>query len=137
MDPDEHYVIGINRAWHDYYNWMMQALPAIDASLRRANHRRITLVLPPSMQPFQEETLRLLGYQDLPRLILDITSHYRFASAEFSDFLGDRMHLSVPDGDGDLSEPEPGCAVATRCCRGDLCGAHRCQALARWRTRPN
>ena len=94
-DPDEHYVIGINRAGHDYYNWMLQALPAIDAGLRRANHRRVTLVLPPSMRPFQEETLRLLGYQDLPRLILDISSHYRFASAEFSDFLGDRMHLMV------------------------------------------
>jgi hypothetical protein len=95
VDPDEHYVIGSNRAWHDYYNWMIQALPAIDASLRRANHRRITLVLPPSLQPFQEETLRLLGYQDLPRLTLDITSHYRFASAEFSDFLADGTHLRV------------------------------------------
>jgi hypothetical protein len=94
-DPDEHYVIGINRAGHDYYNWMVQALPAIDAGLRRANHRRVTLVLPPSIRPFQEETLRLLGYQDLPRLILDISSHYRFASAEFSDFLGDRMHQMV------------------------------------------
>ena len=95
VDPDEHYVIGSNRAWHDYYNWMIQALPAIDASLRRANHRRITLVLPPSLQPFQEETLRLLGYQDLPRLTLDITSHYRFASAEFSDFLAYGTHLRV------------------------------------------
>ena len=47
------------------------------------------------LRPFQEETLRLLGYQDLPRLILDISSHYRFASAEFSDFLGDRMHQMV------------------------------------------
>jgi hypothetical protein len=95
VDPDEHYVIGANRAWHNYYHWMIQALPAIDASLRRANHRRITLVLPPSLQPFQEETLRLLGYQDLPRLTLDITSHYRFASAEFSDFLADGAHLKV------------------------------------------
>jgi hypothetical protein len=95
VDPAEHYVIGSNRAWHDYYNWMIQALPAIDASLRRANHRRITLVLPPSLQPFQEETLRLLGYQDLPRLTLDVTSHYRFASAEFSDFLADGTHLKV------------------------------------------
>ena len=95
MDPAEHYVIGINRAGHDYYNWMLQALPAIDAGMRRANHRRVTLVLPPAMRPFQEETLRLLGYQDLPRLILELSSHYRFASAEFSDFLGDRMHLMV------------------------------------------
>ena len=85
MDPAEHYVI--SSRWHNYHHWMIQAVPAIDASLRRANHRRITLVLPPSMLPFQEETLRLLGYQDLPRLILNVTTHYRFASAEFSDFL--------------------------------------------------
>jgi hypothetical protein len=94
FDPAEHYVIGCNRAWHNYYHWLIQAVPAIDWSLRSANQRRLTLVLPP-LRPWQEETLELLGCQDVPRLTLDISGVYHFPSAEFTDFLGGRMPLGV------------------------------------------
>lgn len=47
----------------------------------------MTLALP-SLTPWQEETLALLGYADVPRLTLDPCAHYRMASAEYSDFLG-------------------------------------------------
>jgi hypothetical protein len=94
FDPAEHYVIGCNRAWHNYYHWLIQAVPAIDWSLRNRSQRRLTLVLPP-LRPWQEETLALLGCQDVARPILDISGTYLFPSAEFSEFLGERMPLTV------------------------------------------
>ena len=87
LDPTRHYIIGSNRAWHNYYHWMHQSLPAIDVGLRQARDRGVTLLLPPSLRPWQEETLNLLGYQDIPRMVLDVAGHYLLASAEFSDFL--------------------------------------------------
>ncbi len=89
-DPTEHFIIGSNRAWHNYYHWLIQAVPAIDWALRQGGNLKVTLVLPP-LRRWQEETLTLLGYQDVSRLILDPSGHYHFPSAEFSDFLGERM----------------------------------------------
>jgi hypothetical protein len=90
MDPTVHYVIGCNRAWHNYYHWLIQAIPAIDYGLRRQARHRLALVLPP-LRPWQEEILALLGYQDVARLTLDITGTYLFPEVEFSDSLGARM----------------------------------------------
>src|SRR5579863_1649596 len=87
LDPTQHYIIGSNRAWHNYYHWLHQALPAIDTGLRQARDRSVTLLMPPSPRPWQEETLALLGYQDVPRFNLEVAGHYLLASAEFSDFL--------------------------------------------------
>jgi hypothetical protein len=90
MDPGQYYVIGCNRVGHNYYHWMVQAIPAIDWTLRRHGRHRVTLALPPLL-PWQEETLALLGYDEIPRLTLNFTSHYLLPQAEFSDFLGARM----------------------------------------------
>lgn len=90
LDPAEHYIIGGNRAWHNYFHWMVQAVPAIDIGLRHANHRRVTIVLPPDPRPWQEETLALLGYQDVPRYILHGSGHFLLQSAEFSELVGAR-----------------------------------------------
>jgi Glycosyltransferase 61 len=89
-DPAEHFIIGSNRAWHNYYHWLIQAVPAIDWALRQGGHLKVTLVLPP-LRRWQEETLALLGCQDVARLILHPSGTYHFPSAEFSDFLGERM----------------------------------------------
>jgi capsular polysaccharide biosynthesis protein len=90
MDPTVRYVIGCNRAWHNYYHWLIQAIPAIDWGLRRHGRHRLVLVLPP-LRTWQEETLALLGYQDVASLTLDISGTYLFPDVEFSDFLGARM----------------------------------------------
>jgi capsular polysaccharide biosynthesis protein len=88
LDPKDHYIIGCNRASHDYYHWLTQSLPAIDLSLRHPSHRKLTLVLS-SLQPWQIETLTLLGYQDVPRLMLGLSDTFLLPSAEFSDYLGE------------------------------------------------
>jgi capsular polysaccharide biosynthesis protein len=90
MDPTMHYVIGCNRAWHNYYHWLIQAVPAIDWAVRRHGRQRLVLVLPP-LRSWQEETLALLGCQDVARLTLDVSGTYQFPDVEFSDFLGARM----------------------------------------------
>jgi Glycosyltransferase 61 len=41
------------------------------------------------LQPWQIETLTLLGYQDIPRLILGVSDTFLLPSAEFSDYLGE------------------------------------------------
>ncbi len=89
-DPAEYYVIGCNRIWHNYHHWLLQAVPAIDWAMRGRYQHRLTLVLPP-LQPWQEETLTLLGYQDVPRLTLDVSGTYFFPQAEYSEFLGQSM----------------------------------------------
>src|ERR1700722_2822903 len=95
LDPAEHYVIGGNRAWHNYFHWMVQAVPAIDIGLRPADQRRVTIVLPPEPRPWQEETLALLGYQDVPRFILHGSGHFLLQSAEFSELAGARSPALV------------------------------------------
>jgi capsular polysaccharide biosynthesis protein len=97
LDPAGHYIIGCNRAWHNYYHWLIQSLPAIDASLRHSDHRSVALVLS-SLQPWQEETLRLLGCDDLPRVTLRVSDTLLLPSAEYSDYLNDRVPQIVLRG---------------------------------------
>jgi hypothetical protein len=90
VDPTKYYVVGCNRGWYNYYHWLIQTIPAIDSGVRRNGRNRLALILPP-LQPWQEESLALLGYQDIPRLTFDISTHYQLANAEFSEFLGARV----------------------------------------------
>ncbi len=90
LDPSTYYVIGANRAWYNYYHWLIQAVPAIDWAIRLRGRSKVTLVLPP-LQSWQEELLVLLGYQDIPRLTLALSAHYLLPEVQFSEFLGDRM----------------------------------------------
>ena len=89
LDPKDHYIIGCNRAWHDYYHWLIQSLPAIDLSLRyhQPPQADAGVVV---VAPWQDKTLALLGYQDIPRLTLGVSDTFLLPSAEFSDFLGER-----------------------------------------------
>ncbi len=101
-DPERHYVLGVNRAFRNYYHWMVQSLPAIDWGVRNRRHPNVALALPP-LQPWQEATLALLGHAGVARLALDSKSafavgpraRYALASAEYSEFLGERMPTIV------------------------------------------
>jgi capsular polysaccharide biosynthesis protein len=90
-DPNQHYIIACNRGFANYYHWVVQTLPAIDWGLRNRGQLRATLAMPALPQPWHNETLALLGHADAPRLTIDRRSHYHFASAEFTEFLGWRM----------------------------------------------
>jgi hypothetical protein len=90
VDAEAHYIAGGNNSVHNYYHWMTQSLPAIDWGWRNRKHDRVVLALPP-LEPWQEATLALPGCADVPRLTLLPSSHYALASAEFSEFLCERM----------------------------------------------
>ena len=65
-------IIGCNVASGDnYFHWIAQALPAIDASLRREGQDRKVAVALPVLRPWQEASLRALGYAGVPRVVLD------------------------------------------------------------------
>jgi len=95
-DARQHYIVGSNRAYNNYFHWVAQALPAIDWGLRLRRDREVTLALPPLRHPWQQATLALLGYPDVPRLTLDPSRQYLLSSAEYADFLGERMTWTVP-----------------------------------------
>ncbi|HET8997854.1 MAG TPA: hypothetical protein VFN42_14390, partial [Acetobacteraceae bacterium] len=81
-------IIGCNPGHAQPFHWLTQSLPAIDVAMRREGQdRRTVLVLPP-LTPWQEETLRILGYVETRRIPIDQPdAHYAFARAEFSEYL--------------------------------------------------
>jgi hypothetical protein len=94
QDPSQYYVVGSNRPRRNYYHWLVQSVPAIDCALRQRGAHGVTLLLP-DLLPWQAETLALLGYQDVPRLTLDLSKTYLLPEAEYSDFLGVRTSSIV------------------------------------------
>jgi hypothetical protein len=87
--PDEDKaIVGCNAAYRNYFHWTTQALPAMDASLRRAaQDRDACLVLPP-LNTRQEESLHLLGLSRVKRFVVDNpASQCVFGKIEFSEIL--------------------------------------------------
>lgn len=78
--------IGGNLARLNYYHWMMQSLPAIDAAVRRIGPARCSLLLH-TLPPWQEETLAMLGFDRIPRIVVEPDVHYYFARAWHCGFL--------------------------------------------------
>jgi hypothetical protein len=86
MSPeDSTVIIGCNLLYHNYFHWITQALPAIDFSLRRDGQVRTVALGLPVLRPWQEESLRLLGYDGIKRVTLDdTTKFYGFKNVEFN-----------------------------------------------------
>jgi hypothetical protein len=93
-DVTRHYIVGCNMAVNNYYHWMTQSLPAIDWGVRNRRHPQVALALPP-LQLWQRNTLALLGHAGVPHLTLNPTTHYWLGSAEYAEFLGERMTRGV------------------------------------------
>jgi hypothetical protein len=100
LPPDEDFIFGFNNVHHGYQHWLTQCIPAIDWSLRQRRDRPVRLVLP-TLQPWQEDFLRLLGYGGVPRLTPEPGRQYLFPRVEYSEFLNGatsfRVCLSMHD----------------------------------------
>lgn len=94
LPSDRPYIIGCNRDHTNYYHWLVQALPAVDWGVRTRSGERPCLALP-SLAPWQERSLELLGLAALPRLTLDPASHYQFPDVEYSEFLNGRTAFEI------------------------------------------
>ena len=81
-------IVGCNLGHANYFHWVTQALPAIDFAMRReGQHRRTVLVLP-KLNAWQEELLRILGYAQAKRIVIDQPqAAYAFPHVEFSQYL--------------------------------------------------
>ncbi|GAN77302.1 glycosyltransferase family 61 protein [Acidisphaera rubrifaciens] len=81
-------VIGANLWAANYFHWVVQSLPAIDAALRRRDRsRRPVSVALHAEAPFQTAALEILGWGDVPRLRLEMGRQYALPLAEYSEFL--------------------------------------------------
>jgi capsular polysaccharide biosynthesis protein len=81
-------IIGCNLAHQNYFHWCSQALPAIDSAVRRIGQDRGATLALPQLNPWQEESLQLLGHGSLPRLtVSDPGKQYALNLAEFSQIL--------------------------------------------------
>ncbi|HEX2940108.1 MAG TPA: hypothetical protein VHO91_03610, partial [Rhodopila sp.] len=94
VSAQEDFVIGCNNAWTGYQHWLAQCLPAIAWCLSRSRTRPARLVLP-ELTGWQEETLDLLGYRDVPRLVLQPGRQYFLPHVEYCDFLNDSTMFGV------------------------------------------
>ncbi len=86
IGADKTVVLCVNLAFRNYYHWLMQSLPAIDASVTTIGAGNCILALPP-LAPWQEETLTILGYGDIPRVEIDFDCHYLFRRAHWCAYL--------------------------------------------------
>jgi hypothetical protein len=85
LDDRTEYVIGCNRD-RNYYHWLIQAVPAIDWAMRSTPNRPVTLMLP-ELNAWQSASLELLGYGNIPRVILTPYKHFYFPRVSYSEFL--------------------------------------------------
>lgn len=88
VGDDTRVVIGSNRNFRNYYHWIVQAAPAIDHALRAPSDRPLSLALRDGSERLHADTLRLLGFADVPLLRVEQYESYHLPHARYSDFLG-------------------------------------------------
>jgi capsular polysaccharide biosynthesis protein len=79
-------VIGYNASYGNYYHWMMQCLPAMEASVKNVGAANCSLALPP-LAAWQEDSLTMLGFATLPRVRIDFDTEYHFDRAYYCTYL--------------------------------------------------
>ena len=80
-------VIGANRNASNYYHWIVQALPAIDHSLRIRSELPLVLALPEGGTRMHDDALRMLGLADARLLRIKPYEPYFLPHARYTDFV--------------------------------------------------
>lgn len=94
LEASEDIIIGYNNAHRGYQHWLTQCLPAIDWSLRQRRTRGYRLLLP-KLEPWQEDFIRILGYDAVPRLTPRAGAQYLLPRAEYSEFLNGSTSFEI------------------------------------------
>jgi hypothetical protein len=94
ISTDKTVVMCVNLAFQNYYHWLMECLPAIDASVRTIGAGNCVLALPRLTQ-WQEEPLAMLGYADIPRIQIEFDCHYRFERVHYCTYLNGSAMFSL------------------------------------------
>ncbi len=90
----ESFGLGRNNGHNNYYHWLAQCLPAIEARFRYADPKAITLAVP-RLTAWQERTLQLLGFASVGRLTLEPNRQYCFPRLAYSEYLNGLSSFQV------------------------------------------
>lgn len=91
-------VMGCNAAHSNYFHWITQCLPAIDFTLRRIGPDRKAALALPVLNAWQEESLRLLAYHAVKRVIIDDKyKRYFFGRVEYCEILKGKAAFSLSE----------------------------------------
>jgi capsular polysaccharide biosynthesis protein len=91
---DQDVIVGYNNAHQGYQHWLTQCLPAIDWSLRQQRNNPVCLLLP-KLAPWQEDFIRLLDYESVPRLTPQPGARYAVPRIEYSEFLNGSTSFNI------------------------------------------
>jgi capsular polysaccharide biosynthesis protein len=80
-------IVGANVVQWNYFHWVTQALPAIDIGWHREGQDRKMAVALPPLNPWQRDSLDLLGCGALRRITIEKDKQYAFETVEFSEVL--------------------------------------------------
>jgi hypothetical protein len=94
QSEDRLFVLGRNNGYNNYYHWLIQCLPAIEAGVRGVDPDSVTIALP-ELSGWQERTLELLGFASVTRLTLEPARQYQFPQLEFSEYLNGSSSFEV------------------------------------------
>ncbi|HQT76537.1 MAG: hypothetical protein B7Z80_16505, partial [Rhodospirillales bacterium 20-64-7] len=85
-DDGSDIILGYNCAHYAYQHWLTQCIPAIDWCVRQLAGQPVRLLLP-ALEPWQEDLLRLLGHDRIPRVTATARARYRLKRLHFAEFL--------------------------------------------------
>jgi Glycosyltransferase 61 len=91
---DRTFVLGRNNGYSNYYHWLIQCLPAIEAGVHGADSGSVTIGLP-ELSGWQQRTLELLGFGSIARLPLEPGRQYQFPRLEFSEYLNGSSSFEI------------------------------------------
>jgi capsular polysaccharide biosynthesis protein len=103
LEAGEDIIIGYNNAYWGYQHWLTQCLPAIDWSLRQQRTGKYRLLLP-KLALWQEDFIRILGHDAVPRLTPLAGMQYLTPRVEYSEFLNGATSFEICLGTRDTAQ---------------------------------
>lgn len=81
-------IIGCNVAFSNYFHWITQALPAINAAVSRPGQDARAAIVLPRLNRWQKDSIRLLGLGQAHTITIEsVGGFHHFKCAEFSQIL--------------------------------------------------
>lgn len=83
------------RSFDNWYHWLTQTLPTIDHAIRGGAAGHLRILLHPLQRRWQRETLKLLGYDEIPRIDLDSQRNYHIPRVQYLEFMNGKTSFGV------------------------------------------
>lgn len=93
FSKDKVVVLGFTWTAINYYHWLTQVLTSLEACLTSRYLNDVILAVP-ELKDWQVQTLKLLGYHDIPRLTISNGQQFAIPQLEFADFINNPIRMS-------------------------------------------